>query len=129
MSQRTHHTPPTVCAPPSAFQHGVAITDATTWLHVSGQIGQTLEGEVAGDSEAQMEMCWNRIFAILADAGMDKSNIVKVTAFLTRPEDIGLYRTVRDRLMDGHEAASTLLIVAGLAHPDWTVEIEAIAAK
>jgi enamine deaminase RidA (YjgF/YER057c/UK114 family) len=30
--------------------------------------------------------------------------------------------------MEGHEPASTLVIVAGLANPDWLVEIEAIAA-
>ena len=44
-------------------------------------------------------------------------------------EDVALYRDIRDRMLGGAEAASTLVVVAGLANPDWLVEIEAIAAK
>jgi enamine deaminase RidA (YjgF/YER057c/UK114 family) len=76
-----------------------------------------------------MEVCWQRIIAILADSGLTKEDIVKVTAYLTQPEDVGLYRQVRDRMLEGHLAASTLLIVSGLAKPTWTVEIEAVAAR
>jgi enamine deaminase RidA (YjgF/YER057c/UK114 family) len=59
---------------------------------------------------------------------MEKGNLIKVTGVLTRSDDIGLFRQVRDRLMEGHEPASTLVIVAGSANPDWLVEIEAVAA-
>ena len=48
--------------------------------------------------------------------------------FLTRSEDIGLYREVRDRMLAGATPASTLLVVAALADPGWLVEIEAVAA-
>lgn len=125
----TIHNPDGVAQPSSAYAHGVKAEGAKTWLHVSGQVGTNPDGTLAGDSAAQMAMCWLRIFAILKDAGMDKNNIVKVSAFLTRPRDIGLYREARDRMLDGHLTASTLLIVAGLADPSWTVEIEAIACK
>jgi enamine deaminase RidA (YjgF/YER057c/UK114 family) len=37
-------------------------------------------------------------------------------------------RTVRERMLQGAAPASTLLFVAGLASPEWLVEIEAIAA-
>ena len=124
----THHTPTTIAPPSSNYSHGVAAEGATRWLHLSGQIGLKPDGTLAGDTAAQMEECWTRIFAILADAGMSKENIVKVTAYLTRPEEVGLYREVRDRMLEGHRSASTLLVVAALAHPDWTVEIEAVAA-
>ncbi|MDH3772222.1 MAG: RidA family protein, partial [Nitrospirota bacterium] len=67
-------------------------------------------------------------FAILDSAGMTRQDLVKVTVYLTRTEDIGRYRDVRDRMLQGAEPASTLLIVAGLASPDWLVEIEAVAA-
>ena len=126
---RTTHSPADVAAPSSAYAHGVKIDGAKSWLHVSGQIGTHLDGSLAGDSEAQMEICWERIMAILADADMAIEDIVKVTAFITRAEDVGLYREVRDRYLKGHLTASTLLVVSALAHPDWTVEIEAIAAK
>ena len=60
---------------------------------------------------------------------MGPQDLIKVTAYLTRHEDIGLFREVRDALLDGAQPASTLVIVAGLAHPDWLVEIEAVAAQ
>ncbi len=128
MPKVTNHTPDSISAPSSAYSHGIMVDGATRWLHVSGQVGLAPDGSLAGDTSAQMETCWWRIFEILGNAGMNKENIVKVTAFLTNPDEVGLYREVRDRLMDGHETASTLLIVAGLAHPDWTVEIEVVAA-
>ena len=125
----THHTPDTISPPSSAYSHGVQVEGATRWLHVSGQVGLDPSGKLAGDTAAQMETCWWRIFEILGNAGMTKDDIVKVTAYLTNPDEVGLYRDVRDRLMDGHQTASTLIVVAGLAHPDWTVEIEVVAAS
>ena len=124
----TTHNPKTIAAPASAYAQGLCVEGATRWLTISGQVGVRLDGTMAGDSEAQMEECWNRIFAVLDDARMSKLNIVKVTVFLTRAEDVILYRDVRDRNLEGHVAASTLLVVSGLADPDWLVEIEAIAA-
>lgn len=125
----SRHSPDDVAPPSSAYTHGVRVSDAKTWMHLSGQVGTHPDGRLADGSAKQMEVCWQRIIAILKDADMNKESIVKVTVFLTKPEDVGLYREVRDRMLDGHICASTLLIVAGLADPNWTVEIEAIAAK
>ena len=75
-----------------------------------------------------METAWSNVLAVLAAAGMGPRDLVKVTVFLTRPEDTPLYRQVRERMLEGAEPASTLLIVQGLASPDWLVEIEAVAA-
>ena len=85
-------------------------------------------GSMAEGPEAQMVQAWRNLFAILHGAGMGKQDLVKVTSFLTRPEDVQLFREVRERMLPGVAPASTMLIVAGLAQPDWLVEIEAIAA-
>jgi 2-iminobutanoate/2-iminopropanoate deaminase len=122
------HNPSTIAAPASDYAQAVCVEGASRWLAISGQIGITKNGDLAGNSRGQMEECWKRIFALLDDAGMDKSNLVKITVFLTRGEDVALYRDVRDKNLDGHVCASTLLIVSGLASPNLLVEIEAIAA-
>ena len=124
----TAHNPSSIAAPASAYAQGLCVKDASRWLAISGQVGMLPDGTIADDSAEQMQTCWDRIFAVLEDAGMTKKNIVKVTVFLTRAEDVSLYREVRDKNLDGHIAASTLLIISGLANPDWLVEIEAIAA-
>ena len=124
----TRHRPEDIAPPFSRYLHGVEVAPGARWLHVSGQVGIDAAGKLAAGAEAQMELCWRNILTILRGAGMDARNIVKVTAYLTRSQDTPLYREVRDRMLDGAETASTLVIVSGLAHPDWLVEIEAVAA-
>jgi enamine deaminase RidA (YjgF/YER057c/UK114 family) len=124
-----HHKPAGIAAPFSRYSHGVETTDSARWLAVSGQVGVDAEGRLVEGAEAQMEQAWRNIFAVLAAAGMNAHNLVKVTAFLTRREDLAAYREVRDRMLRDAEPASTLLFVSGLASPDWLVEIEALAAS
>ncbi len=121
------HMPDTLHPPFSAYSPGMEAR-ASRWLHISGQIGVDKAGRVAAGSEAQMRECWHHIFEILKSAGMGKRNLVKITGYLVDPKDIGAYRQVRDSLLDGHQPASTLVVVAGLANPAWKVEIEAVAA-
>ena len=124
----TTHTPLSIAPPSSAYAHGVSAPVNARWLHISGQVGLNDDGALAGDAEAQMEACWRRIFVILEDAGMTKTNIVKVTVFITDADLVSTYRAVRDSQLDGHLTASSLLVVSALAHPEWLVEIEAVAA-
>ena len=122
------HNPTTVAPPFSAYSHAVEVVSGVRWLHVSGQVGVQPDGSVPAEPGAQMEQAWRNVLAVVNAAGMGPEELVKVTAYLTRPEDTGLFREVRDTLLDGAQPASTLVIVAGLAHPDWLVEIEAVAA-
>ena len=124
----TIHKPSSIPVPASTFAHAVTVEGATRWLLISGQTGAYPREDLIGDSSEQIQECFQRIFTILADANMEKTNIVKINVFLTRPEDVALYREIRDKSMDGHITASTMLIVSGLADPGWFVEIEAIAA-
>ncbi|MGF1610228.1 MAG: RidA family protein [Kiloniellales bacterium] len=121
--------PDGVPPPFSAYSLAIEAPAEARWLHISGQVGVAADGRLAAGARGQMEQCWRNILTILADAKMRPADLVKVTAYLTRSEDIGLYRELRDALLKGAKPASTLVVVAGLAHPDWLVEIEAVAAQ
>ena len=125
----TRYSPDSIAPPFSNYAHGVEAPGAARWLYISGQVGVTPDGALAEGAEAQMEQTWRNLLAILAETGMGPENLVKVTSLLTRREDIGLSRQVRERMLGGVQTAATMMIVAGLAHPDWLVEIEAVAAK
>ncbi|MGO1120251.1 RidA family protein [Rhodovibrionaceae bacterium A322] len=118
-------------APPpfSNYANGAEVSGANRWLHVSGQVGIDLEGNLGQGPEAQMRLAWKNVLAILAASDMGAEDLVKVTAYLTRPEDTALYRTIRDEMLEGAAPASTLVVVAGLASPDWLFEVEAVAAQ
>lgn len=119
--------PDNITAPASNYSQGVEIDSQTKRVIVSGQCGVTPAGELLKGTEAQMRQAFSNVIAVVEAGGLSVSNIIKVTVFLTSTDDIGLYRTVRDEMFDGHTCASTLLVVAALAHPQWTVEIEAEA--
>ena len=112
----------------SRYSLGVEVPPGARWLFVSGQLGVGPNGALAEGTEAQMETAWRNIFTILGAAGMGPGDLVRIKAYLTESEDVGLYREVRDRMLDGAEPASTLLVIGALAHPEWLVEIEAVAA-
>ena len=117
-------------APPpfSNYSQAFEVPAGARTLHVSGQVGNTLDGELPDDSVAQHEQAWRNVFAILEAAGMSKTDMVDVLAIVNDHEQVAIYREVRDRMLEGHQCASTML-VCGLASPDWKVEIAVKAAR
>ncbi len=125
----TTHNPAGIAPPFSSYSHGAEASGDARWLFVSGQVGVAPDGSLAEGAAAQMAQAWHNVLAILAEAGMGPADLVRVNSYLTRPEDVPHFRGVRDSMLEGAQPASTLVLVAGLAHPDWLVEIEAVAAK
>lgn len=128
MSQFQHVNPLTVPAPFSRYSQGVAVPSPARWLHVSGQVGIPLDSILPDSFEEQARNAWRNVLGVLEAAGMGPGNLVKVTAYITRASDVGRYRTVRDSMLGEVKTASTLVVVSGLADPDWLIEIEAVAA-
>ena len=121
--------PAGISAPVGAYMHGVEVAAGARWLHASGQVGITPDGKIAQGFEAQARAAMANLTAILKEAGMDWSDVVKVNSFITNQSDLATLRKVRAEFQGDAKPASTLLVVAGLASPDFMVEIEVIAAK
>jgi 2-iminobutanoate/2-iminopropanoate deaminase len=66
---------------------------------------------------------------LLGEAGMTVDDIVKVTQYLTRAEDIADYAKVRYKFLEDARPAFMLLVVPQLGWPEILVEIEVIATK
>ena len=109
------HNPASIAAPISRFHHGVEVPSPATLLYISGQVGIRPDGRLAEGPRPQIEQAWRNVLAIVDSAGMVPSDLVKVTAYLTRMSDVDVYRDVRNELLPDITTASTLLIVAGLA--------------
>ena len=125
----TSRNPTTIAPPFSPYSHAVEAPPGARWLYISGQVGVRPDGSLAEGPAAQIEQTWRNILAILDDAGMSPADLVRVNGYLIQKEHVTLYRDVRDAMLDGARPASTLLFISGLAHPEWLVEIEAVAAK
>ena len=124
------YNPPGVFPPASNYRHVASVPDRMRWCVLSGQVGTHPDGSIAKGFDAQMECCLENIRAALQSDGMGIEHIVKITVFVTPngPDVVASYRDIRDRFMGDHAPAATYLGVTSLAHPDFLVEIDAIAA-
>lgn len=123
------HNPATVAPPVGSYSHAIETPANARWLTISGQVGIAPDGKVGVTAAEQAELIWQNILAILAAAGMGASDLVKVTTYLTRKEDIAASRAARAKALGNHRPASTLVVIAALAAPEYLIEIEAQAAK
>jgi len=123
----TASNPPGVRAPASRYSHAILVQGETRRLVISGQVGIDEDGSVPNNNEAQVALVFRNLRAILKAHGMGIENVVKTTAFLTDRALLPAYRAAREAAFAEHAPASTLLFVAGLADPRYTIEIEAEA--
>jgi enamine deaminase RidA (YjgF/YER057c/UK114 family) len=116
--------PKGVHAPAPSYHHVALVQGPGRRLVMSGQIGVRLDGTTPEDPGEQIAQALANMVANLAEHGMGPANIVKMTTFLTDPALIPTLREKRAAVMQGAAPASTLLVVAALAAPQWVVEIE-----
>ena len=97
-------------------------------VYISGQTALE-DGKVVcvGDIDGQLDHVYGSINRALEEVGGGLENLVKITAYTTRPE---YYRGVVDaraRYLGPKPAASSTVIIPALEHPDLLVKVEAIA--
>ncbi|MBM3607367.1 MAG: RidA family protein [Alphaproteobacteria bacterium] len=116
--------PETVPTPSSNYTQAIALSPAAKRLLISGQVGAGLDGTVKIGIAAQTEQVFDNIFAVLKAAEMEPKDIVKIVTYVVGREQLDGMREVRKRRLGNIAPTSTLVIVAGLANPDYLVEIE-----
>ena len=125
----TSHTPATVAAPIGPFCHGVEVSRGSRMIYTTGEAGVRPDGEAPPTIEAQAEWCWRNIEAVLTHAGFQMKDLVKITTFLTHPDQVVAAGKVRAKHLGDIRPASTTVIVSHLVRPEWLIEIEAVAAQ
>jgi len=124
----TRHTPDSVAPPFGPYSHAVEVPEGSRLLYISGEVGVLPDGTVPETIEAQAEACWRNIIAILADTGMRVQDLVKITTYLVRPEDVAAAGAARAKHFGDARPGSATIIVKALVNPAWLIEIEAVAA-
>jgi 2-iminobutanoate/2-iminopropanoate deaminase len=98
-------------------------------LYVSGIVPVDAAGEVVGgdDVVAQARAVFAIMRRVLAAAGAEPGDVVKVTVYLLDIDDRPLINPVRQEFFGSARPASTLVEVSRLAVPGARLEIEAVA--
>lgn len=120
--------PTSIARPFARYSHGVELPPGQRLVFCSGQLGMAADGTIPEDARAQADLCFGNIAAILAEAGMSLSDIVRLNAYVTDRAHMKPYMEARDAHVGSPPPASTLMIVSGFTLPEFKVEIEVIAA-
>jgi 2-iminobutanoate/2-iminopropanoate deaminase len=121
-------SPSSIRPPLARYSHGIAVPADHRLVFTAGQLGIAPDESIPADGEAQADLCFANIAAILAEDGMTLANIIRLSVYVTAREHMQGYRRSRDRQFPGTPPTTTLIMVSGLARPEFVVEIEAIAA-
>ncbi len=110
---------PSPASPGLGYSHAALITGEGCRLLISGQVGRAPDGTVSSNGETQIALALANLRAILKAHGMEPHNVVRTTLYITDRSLLAFFGK--------HAPTSTLLIVVGLADPNFLVEIEAEA--
>lgn len=123
--------PPGIAPPAARYAHAVVSEHAGRILHTSGVVPAAPDGTVPDDVASQAATVWATIGALLDDAGFRPADVVSVTTYVVdaHADELTTVMAARDAFLDGHLAASTLVVVPRLAQPAWKLEIAVVAVQ
>ena len=125
---RRHWNPDGIAPPFGRYVQAVLVERPQRLLALSGLLGIRADGTIPASLEAQTEVILEAIDAALAEAGMSRSQVVRMATFLVDPEARVAYMALRDAWVAEPPPASTLIVVKALARPELLIEIEILAA-
>jgi enamine deaminase RidA (YjgF/YER057c/UK114 family) len=123
------YNPASISSSRSNYSHAVEVPPNARTLYISGQVPVAADGSTPEGIEDQVVLAFDNVQTVLSEAGMSLDDVVRVNVYLTDESYFPAFRDHRNRLFTDHKAASTAVAIAALAHPQFKVEIEAVAAK
>ena len=120
--------PPELGTPPNNIYHHVVKVGNT--VYIAGQLSRDVNGKPihVGDAEAQTIQAWANLEAAVKAAGGTLADIVKTNTYVVGRENMAAVQAGRAKAQPPEgRPTSTTVVVAGLADPDFLVEVEAIA--
>ena len=126
---KSARNPKTVHPPIGAYSHQVEVAGGAKWLAIAGQVGRSADGQVPKDPIEQVKLALENVRLNLEAAGMVVADVVKLNWYVVGHMDLARRREVLLEWLEGNAPASTFVYVAALAAPEYSVEIEAWAAR
>jgi enamine deaminase RidA (YjgF/YER057c/UK114 family) len=115
---------------PPTYTH-VVIATGSRMVFVAGQEPEDERGNLVGpgDLAVQARQVFGNVGRALAAAGARPEQVTKITIFVVdyRREHLPAIEAGRQALLGDHKPADTLVGVEALSHPDYLIEVEAIA--
>lgn len=115
----------------TAFTNVIVVTGSVKTVYIGGQDALDESGTIIGkgDLKAQTEQVLKNIQTALASAGAQLEHIIKWNIYIVQGQPLQVGFEVSQRVWGNrpNPPAISVLYVSGLAHPDFLVEMDAIA--
>jgi 2-iminobutanoate/2-iminopropanoate deaminase len=111
------------------YAQGIKVSGPGATLYISGQVAQDAKGHLVGrgDFPAQARQVFENLKAMVEAGGGTLADVVKLTTFITDVRYRQDLAPIREEFFGPKLPASTLIATPALAHPDYLIEIEAVA--
>ncbi|MBD9373526.1 RidA family protein [Rhizobium sp. ARZ01] len=114
--------------PHGGYSQAVKLDEYRQLVLISGQIPVDTDDKVPDGFEAQARQVWRNVEAQLKAAGMEKSDLVKVTTYLADRQYATQNREIRSEFL-GSIAPALTVVICGIFDDRWLLEVEAVAAQ
>ncbi len=132
MSAHLTFESPAGLGPVMGYSHLARVTGGS-FVFISGQVGSdpAKPNDPAGGFAEQTDRVFANLLTATRAAGGSFSDIAKLNIYIVdsvaRTELAPLLAAIKRHCGAGPAPASTLVFVSGLIHPQWLIEVEAIA--
>jgi len=115
--------------PSGVFSHATMIEARGRLVFISGMTSRRADGTIAGigDIEAQTRQVCENLKAAVEGAGGSMDDICRVDVYIRNMEQFDKIHEVRREYFKEPLPASTMVEVVKMTHPDYLIEISAIA--
>jgi len=129
MVTKTFIKPDAMHQPFSHYSHAVIVEAPKRFIFCAGQVAGDEKGNILGpdDFEAQGELVMKNLKKVLAEAGAELTDVIKLVSYVCSPHDVKKVRALVKKHFPENPPANTICVLRGLAHPDYLLEIDATA--
>jgi 2-iminobutanoate/2-iminopropanoate deaminase len=126
---RTQISTDRIGKPSGHFSQAIAADARGRLVFISGMTSKRADGAVAGvgDIEAQTRQTCENVKAAVEAAGGTMADICRVDVFVKSMADFDVIHEVRRQYFPDPPPASTMVQITGFTHPDYLIEMNAIA--
>lgn len=121
--------PEGVPPPVGVYSHVAIVPGGSELIVCAGQIGNAADGSCPSDALAQTANALRNVSGLLHGLGLTHRNVIKINIWMTERVDRDGWRALWHEFHKGEPPPTTLALVAGLARPEFKVEIECWAAR
>ena len=115
--------------PSGHFSQAIGVEARGRLAFISGMTSKGADGSVVGvgDIEAQTRQMCENVKAAVEAAGGTMADICRVDVYVKSMADFDVIHRVRREYFPDPPPASTMVQVSGFTHPDYLIEMNAIA--